>query len=241
MKKLIPHLLLISLFIFISGCSLLLNSRKYGSSSNESKVIALSGQTELTVSNPNGIISVASSDTAKDIYCKITKEVKSSESTSDVQSHLTDINVISSLSGSGVKIKVNNPKDDGRSYIINLEIVLPDNFNYNLTLGNGNINVNSPAKNLTLTLGNGTVKAAVDLKDNCNVSITVGNGSIFLRIPGTANAEVKAKVANGIVKTNGLSFNESHSSGKNLTGTLGTGAGSIDLTLGNGTIALTKK
>ena len=242
MKVFITNIVFISLFILLNGCNEhFFMSNRYESTSTESKVIALNGQTNFTIENTNGNIDVSTSDTAKSIYCKIDKKVKSSESEKDANAHLSDININTTESGTRVKIKVTHPNSDGRSYEIRFNIIMPDNFNYNLNLGNGNISVNSSTKNLTINIGNGNAVADVVLNDNCSVSMSVGNGSIDMKIPGSTNASINAEVGNGSVSNSGLSFENVHSSSRTLSGKLGSGKGSIDLSVGNGSIAVSRK
>lgn len=230
------------LLLTISGCRkghFLLGQHE--SSSTESRVITLNGQTDLTIENSNGNIVITSSDTAKNIYCKIDKKVKSSESKDDAKAHLSSISINTTKSSSGVRIKVDQPKNDDRGYEIKLGIVMPDNFNYNLNLGNGNVSVNSTTQNLIINIGNGNADADVVLKDKCNVAMSIGNGSIDLKIPGNTNAAVSAKVGNGHIHNNGLSLLNPKSYERILSGTLGNGTGSIYLNIGNGNITLSKK
>ncbi len=241
MKTSIYYLLFILSFIFFTGCEKFLTSNRYQSSSSESKVIALTGQTDFIVENTNGSINISASDTAKNIYCNITEEVKSSISESDAHEHLKDININTSKTGSGVNIKVQQPNNDGRTYKIDFEITMPDNFNYNLSLGNGNVSVNSSTKNLAINIGNGKADAGVILNEKCNVSVSVGNGTINLSIPGNTNAAVNAKVGNGSVSNEGLSFEDTQSNSRYFSGKLGSGSGNIDLSVGNGNIDISKK
>ena len=228
--------------ITISGCrkvGLILGQHE--SSSSELQEIALNGQKNLTIENTNGKIDISASDTAKNIYCKIEKEVKSGESSDDAKEHLSAISINVTKTSSDVKIKVNQPNNDDRTYLIKFDIVMPDNFNYNLNLGNGNVTVNSSTKNLVINIGNGNADADVNLADNCDVSMSVGNGLIDLKIPGSTNSVIDAKAGNGAVKTSGLNMEDEQSSIRNLTGKLGSGKGTIDLSVGNGMITVGKK
>lgn len=241
MKALIFCLLFVPFFILFNGCEKFLTSNQYESSSSESKVISLAGQTDFTVENTNGNIVISASDTAKNIYCNITKEVKSSISDNDAQAHLKDIIINTSKTGTGVKMSVNQPSNNDRTYIIKFGIIMPDNFNYNLELGNGNVTINSSTKNLAVNIGNGNADAGIVPKDECNVSMSIGNGSIDLKIPGSTNAAVNAKVGNGSISSEGLNFQEQKASSRNLSGKLGSGTGSIELSVGNGSISISKK
>ncbi len=241
MKKTILCLLLLSTFVFINGCIESFMPKRYVSTLNESKVIALTGQTDFTLGDPNGKIIITSSDTAKNIYCKITKEVRSRRSTSDAKAHLSDININTSRTGTGVKIKVEQPGSSSKSYKVNFDIILPEDFNCKVSLGNGNVTVNSSSKNLSVNIGNGKADIGSVLKDNSDVSISIGNGAIDFVIPGSTNAVVYAGVGNGKVSSSGLSFRNSQSSSRTLRGTLGSGSGSIHLSVGNGSIHISEK
>ena len=242
MKTLIRFLLPALIFIFISGCSEdSFMSDQFESESSESQVIDLSTQNNFTIENTNGNILISTSDTAKNIYCNIAKKVKSNQSVKDAQDHLSQISINTTKTNSGVKIKVDHPKNDGRNYEIKFGILMPDKFDYNLNLGNGNVTINSSTCGLVINIGNGSVDAGLDLMDTCHVSMSIGNGSIDLKIPGTTNALVNATVGNGSRSNNGLSFQNQHSNNKQFNGTLGSGVGSVKLNVGNGSIAMSKK
>jgi hypothetical protein len=159
----------------------------------------------------------------------------------DAQDHLSQISINTTKTNTGVKIKVDHPKSDGRNYEIKFGILMPDKFNYNLNLGNGNVTIKSSTRNLVINIGNGNADANVVLMDTCNVSMSIGNGSINLNIPGETNAAVNAVVGNGSISNNGLNLQNQNSNNKKLIGTLGNGSGSIALNIGNGSIAMSKK
>ncbi len=229
------------LFIFITGCKNSFISKQYETSKSESQVITLSTQTDFTIENTNGNIIISSSDTAKNIYCNITKKVKSGVSKDDAQAHLPDISINTSKTGTGIKIKIDHPKNDDRNYQTDFGILMPDNFNYNLNLGNGKISVNSSTRNLIVNIGNGKADAEVVLADKCNVSMSIGNGSIDLKIPESTNAAVNAIVGNGSISNEGFRFEDLQSSSRKLQGKLGSGTGSIVLSVGNGSINVSKQ
>ena len=242
MKTSILYLLSALSFVFITSCSEdNFISDQFESESTESQVIALTSQTEFTIENTNGNILISTSDTAKNINCVIAKKVKSKISENDAQAHLSLININTTKTNSGTKIKVDHPKNDDRNYEIKFGILMPDKFNYNLNLGNGNVTINSSTCNLVINIGNGNADANIVLMDTCNVSMSIGNGSIDFKIPGETNAAVNAVVGNGSISNNGLNFQNQNSNSKKFTGTLGNGAGSIVLNIGNGSIAMRKK
>ena len=219
-------MIILTALLLLSGCDNdPVSSNEYEYEEQEFNTIDLTAQTELIVENTNGSI-------------EIRKKVRSKISERDAKSHISDINV-SPLSGlSSVRLSVNNPSSDDRDYEINIEIILPKNFNYDLALGNGTINITSETKNINLSLGNGTVEADLVLADNCEAGVTVGNGTINFKVPNNTNAMFVASVGNGSIVNNGLSFQNQQTTSRTFSGRLGNGNGSIVLSLGNGTITM---
>ena len=142
MKTPILYLLFALSFIFIISCSEnSFLSDQFESESSESQVIETTTQNDLTIENTNGNILISTSDTAKNIYCNIAKKVKSKENVKDAQDHLSQISINTTKTNTGVKIKVDHPKNDDRNYEIKFGILMPNKFNYNLNLGNGNVTI----------------------------------------------------------------------------------------------------
>lgn len=234
---------LIFILILAIGCDKesVISSDQFESEIGESKVITLDTETSLVVENTNGIISVSASDTARNVSCFIKKKVKSRISENDAQASLSRINITYEKVSSSAKIKVNHPNNDDRNYEIELNIILPDKFNYNLSLGNGAISVVSQTRNLIVSLGNGSVQTNVTFLDTCSASLSVGNGELNFTIPENTNAVLNASVGNGAISNNGLSFQNQIVTDKKFNGTLGNGAGQIILSVGNGSITMNKK
>jgi hypothetical protein len=213
----------------------------YESEATESHSINLTTQTTIIVYNTNGNITITSSDTASNLYCDIVKKVKSNVSESDAQSHIPDIDISIEENVNNTKFDVDHPTDNDRNYEINFDIILPNNLNYDIALGNGNITLGSRTKLAVINLGNGNVTTDLTLEDTCAVSIAVGNGNINFAIPGNTNANLIASVGNGTISNTGLNFTNQQSSNNQFNGTLGNGAGSIVLSIGNGNIIMIKK
>lgn len=239
MKK--YFLIIFSIFLFLGCDEDSVSSNTYESEANESHTLNLTTQTELIVQNTNGNINVAGSDTTSNMYCFITKKVRSKISESDAQSHLSEIDITIQDNADNVKIEVDNPNDDDREYVITLDIILPNNLNNILTLGNGNIYVESITKKIIANLGNGNFTADVTLRDTCFVETAVGNGNLTLIIPDSTNALLTASVGNGNIINNGLNFQNQQINNNHFSGTLGNGVGRILLSLGNGNITMSKK
>ncbi len=235
-------ILIILSVIFITGCDENpIPGGEYEYRIDEFQTVNLSTQTKLELKNTNGDIVITGSDTAKNIYCNITKKVKSRISDRDAQSQAAQINISTQQNYDNIKLDVNNPVNDDREYQVNFNIILPNDFNQKITLGNGNISIDSHTKFLTVSLGNGNVKTDIVLKDTCSASISIGNGTMNLIIPDNTNAIINASIGNGNISNNGLNFQNQQISSKQFSGKLGNGVGKIVLTLGNGDIIMHKK
>jgi hypothetical protein len=239
MKK--YFLIIFSVFLFFGCDEDSVSSNTYEAEVDESHFLNLTTQTELIIQNTNGSISVTGSDTTNNMYCFITKKVRSKISKSDAQSHLSEIDITIQDNTDNVKVEVDNPNDDDRDYEITLNIIIPNNFDHILTLGNGNISVELITKKIIANLGNGNFSSDVTLQDICLVEVAVGNGNLTLIIPGSTNALLTASVGNGNISNNGLNFQNQHIDNNHFLGTLGNGAGRILLSLGNGNITMSKK
>ena len=231
---------IIAIMIFYIGCvDDTLSSRQFEETSQEFKTVHLTTQTELVMEVNNGEITLIASDTAASMYVNIIKSVRSSESGSDAADHLSDIVITTEENRDYIKFKVENP-DDARDYNTRFNIIMPNNFNFNLELGNGDINISSRTKRALLSLGNGNINAGIVLIDTCFIRFSLGNGNIQLSVPQTTNALVTSSVGNGNIINNGLNFQNQQSNNRQFSGRLGSGAGSIMLSVGNGTITMNK-
>ncbi|MFH1654919.1 MAG: DUF4097 family beta strand repeat-containing protein [Pseudomonadota bacterium] len=228
------------LFFLTSGCGGD-SSSSFIYEEDDSDTLTLTTQTELIVEDTNGNIVITGSDTTDALTCSISKKVTSKISDSDAQSHISDITVTVDNNAGNIRYEVAHPTSDSRSYEVNFDIVVPNNFNYVITLVNGNITLQSVTTSVDINLLNGTVNSDLILNDNCAVSIAVGDGDIDLTLPDTTNANLTASVVNGTINNAGLTFTNQQVSSTQFIGTLGTGDGSIVLSVGNGQIEMYKK
>lgn len=213
---------------------------EYEYEEEESLTLDVTTQTELIVENTNGSVTILGSDTAASVQIEITKKVRSKISERDAQSHISSIDISHPQSLNSISLIVSHPANDDRNYEINLDIILPNNFNYDLSLGNGTITITSGTKEISINLGNGTIESDLVLTNNCSVGFNVGNGTINLKIPGSTDAMLVASVGNGSITNNGLSFQNQQTTSKTFSGRLGNGNGNIVLSLGNGSITMSK-
>jgi hypothetical protein len=242
MKKSLYLILSISLIIFLTSCEdNTLSTNISDAQVEESQYISIPTQSNLVVKNTNGIIYISASDTAQNINLDITKRVKSLISRDDAQSQLSRIIISIEKNADDINIAVDNPQENERTYEIELSIILPNKFNYSLILGNGEIFVYANTRVLNASLGNGNIYTDVTLLDSCNVSLLLGNGNLDLIIPETTNTRVNATVGNGNLYINGLTFQNQQFNNKQFSGVLGNGSGSVVLSVGNGTLNVSKK
>ena len=239
MRKLFLLILLVLLYY---GCDEnTVSTLRYEAEATESDIINLTTQTLLIIYDTNGTITITSSDTTSKLYYNILKKVESNLSESDAQSHLSDINITVEEKVGNIKFDVNHPTSQDRDYLINFDIVLPHHIYSSIALGNGNIILESTTRSALINLGNGNATTDLTLEDTCAVAIAVGNGNIDFTVPDNTNANLTASAGNGTITNNELNFTNQQSSNNQFSGTLGNGAGSIVLNIGNGNIVMNKK
>ena len=180
-------------FALITGCGddPVYSPNQFEAEAGDTQFVNLTTQTNLIVKNTNGTISVSASDTLSGVYCEITRKVKSKISEADAQSHLEEIEVIITNNSTGISIDIDHPTNDDRDYEILLDILLPDNFKYDLSLGNGTVSTNSTTRYLVVGLGNGVVETDITLADTCFTSISLGNGDLNFTIPAASFAAAR--------------------------------------------------
>jgi len=86
-------------------------------------------------------------------------------------------------------------------------------------------------------LVNGQIQAKVTLPTDGVIAMSTVNGGINLNIPQSTSAEFSASVVNGTISTDLILINLV-STPTSLTGTLGTGEGTIALSTVNGSISV---
>jgi DUF4097 and DUF4098 domain-containing protein YvlB len=108
---------------------------------------------------------------------------------------------------------------------------------------NGSINVQGLADDLELNSVNGSIKATYQQIDNNidEIELATVNGSIKLYLPSELSATINAETMHGSIKTAfGLSSNKKMFSGRNLSGSVGSGDININLESVNGSIKVMK-
>ena len=233
------HIFILFIIVcLLCACDKTLSDRDHEYEEKESETVSLTDQTALFLQSRNGNITITGTDETSDMSFDITKIVKSRVSVSDAESHMSDISISIEEKTNEIEVYVDHPTNTDIDYIVNFSITLPLIFDYEIVLGNGNITLESTSRFVTVNLGNGNTSANLILLDTCAVDILTGNGNIDLAIPSGTNAYLNASVGNGTVTTSGLNIQNQVSSGKQITGDIGNGAGIIVLVVGNGNIRL---
>jgi DUF4097 and DUF4098 domain-containing protein YvlB len=106
---------------------------------------------------------------------------------------------------------------------------------------NGNVDCREILGDCEVALVNGQIECDVVLPIEGSCGLTTVNGNIILAIPDTTSSQLEAKLTNGSVSISGLQIKNMVSSRTSVSGTLGNGGGSIQLTTVNGNIEVQGK
>ena len=181
-----------------------------------------------------------------------------SESVSDAEQYLQDLQVLVSSSGSEVYVETEQPDETfGRGYDVFYQIEVPDHWRVNIDHVNGNVVLDSLFGTASVNAVNGdllvreingsldadlvngriTATAIVPVDGYCRLETV--NGLIDLSVPVNTSAMVNLDVVNGTMQINNLQLQQTNTSNQSISGRLGDGRGSIDLETVNGNIFLT--
>jgi len=178
-----------------------------------------------------------------------------SHSVSDAEKRLEGLTVEIDSTETSVEVRTEQPADtEGRDYLVNYTVSLPEVFDVAIVTANGTVTVRSLKNGVVvscanaevvgtdiegttlMTVANGSIDTEVTLPPGGGVTLGVANGDIHLKIPQSTSAEFAATVANGSVQIRNLTLSNMVTTPTKVTGTLGDGAGSITLDVANGDI-----
>jgi DUF4097 and DUF4098 domain-containing protein YvlB len=181
-----------------------------------------------------------------------------SESLADAEAHLDELQVSVSDLGDEIFAQTTQPDDtQGRSYIVDYNITLPQNLAAFVTNLNGSVTVRTLENRVTAfvangqvildaitgdtfaDLTNGQITAYIIVPLDGTADLSIVNGNIDLEIPTNTSADLTATVVNGIITTSNLDFQNLTQTSTSLSGTLGDGRGTITLSTANGNIEIT--
>jgi hypothetical protein len=189
----------------------------------------------------------------------VTAELRvGSDSYEDALDGLNRLDVRITVSNDEIFIQTLQPENtQGRHYVVDYTITLPsdvavetNHVNGNLIVGdiensvsadmvNGNADLSHIFGDASVSVGNGRIDATITLPLNGVIRLSSVNGDLDLRIPKTTSAELSALVDNGAITWGQLELTDTLTTNHSLSGTLGDGAGVIDLDTTNGDIRIT--
>lgn len=203
--------------------------------------------TLFTLIGVNGEISISGNAGANSVIITGIKRVLS-DSVEDAQAQLQNLNVNVQDLQSEILVETVQPAiSAGRSYIVNYTVTLPKFLKNNVTNLNGivtldsidnDVTVNNLNGTVTLTnitgnasanLLNGQIQSAVTLPLNGVIDMKTLNGDIDLEIPVNTSASLSASVTLGTITTQNLVLQNIVNTPTFLSGTLGSGQGTIRL------------
>lgn len=114
----------------------------------------------------------------------------------------------------------------------NDNVISADNVNCKVAL-------NKTTGNTFINMVNGQIESDIVLPPNGTITIKIVNGAIKLGVPQNTSAKFNANVINGSVNVTNLVFQNEVHTPVSFQGTLGTGEGTISLTIINGNISVT--
>jgi DUF4097 and DUF4098 domain-containing protein YvlB len=212
---------------------------------------------QLTLSATNGNITITGMPNTNSVSIGGEKKV-GSESIDDAEAHLSDIEVNVSDLSDEVLVETNQPQTtQGRNYIVNYTITLPQFLKVSVESVNGTViiksinnlvdvvNVNGQIKldeifaSTFVELVNGVIEGNISMPLAGTIDLKTTNGGVDLDIPRSTSASFSAKVTNGLISVSNLDLKDIVSTNTSFTGTLADGQGSIILHTINGNISVT--
>lgn len=251
-------LLVIPLLYFIPGCQI--NDYEpdpnFEYRENFLSTRAVSGKTEVFITNINGTITVIGVDTLSEARISGAKIVKD-QSEDAAMRHITDITVDVQETPSALTIRTLQPNTSGsRSYQVNYELLVPSTWKVTVNDVNGNVDIQNFHNTVTSTVVNGIVNAT-DITGSIGISLTNGtisgkaylpengscdlslvNGNISLLVPRTLSASVSASVTIGTVSATNLPISYTTNTRVAVVGVAGGGKGTVRLSSVTGVVQM---
>ena len=237
-KVILLSLLVLALGACGDGGGTSYNSSLFYASKPFSIEVPEGNHTNLTVHGVNGIIEVNGSAAVNSVYILGVKKVGSSTA-DDAQLHLDLLNVDVTEPGTEVLVKTVQPNPaDGREYIVEYAITVPDTMLVDASQANGEIIIQGMSSDLNAGQANGTIAVDSELPPGASIVLTMGNGNISLIIPTNTSATLWCASATGRVRTYNLNILDLVQTSHRLSGTLGGGNGDISISTANGNITV---
>ncbi len=219
--------------------------------------VTVEGHTRFRLEAVNGRIEIAGEPGGDTVI--VTAHLRAgSDSLDDALEGLDLLDVQITSSNEVINVQTLQPNNaQGRHYVVDYAITIPvdleiemNHVNGNVTIEamqntvsvdgvNGNVDLSDIFGDATATVDNGSIKAEITLPLDGSIRLSNANGDIDLRIPRTTSAELSALVDSGTITWDQLDLTDILQTEHSLSGTLGDGAGVIDLETINGDIRMT--
>ncbi|HKJ34768.1 MAG TPA: hypothetical protein VKA34_23285 [Balneolales bacterium] len=223
-----------------------------------SEEINYTNQTRLNLNGISGLIQIVGQKNISRITITGERRV-GSESVQDAEDHLKDLNVNIQDNGQEITVQTEQPQDSrGRLYEVDYVITMPDSMitllvnavSGNITIAkmadtvavqhtNGEIQLNDLSGNTYVSLYTGSIISRISLPMNGVLIQQMYNGTIDLNIPTTTSSSFEAYTYSGTIGLNNLNLQNVTQTNISLSGTLGSGLGTIVLSIDSGIINVT--
>jgi len=223
-----------------------------------SENVPVAGHSRIRLDAVNGEIVITGQPGATSVTVTAELIVGSNVSRLDAENGLNQLGVLVADQSDEIFVQTLQPNNMvGRQYIVNYTITVPNDLAVDVTQVNGHVTVLDIESSLfvevengnvhlsdifgfaTVNVDNGSVDGTVTLPPGGEIMFSVVNGDIDLRIPASTSAELSALVGFGAITWDNLDLLNVVHTNRSLTGTLGDGAGLIDLDTRNGNIDVT--
>ena len=204
------------------------------------KNVPVAGQSRLRLDAENGEIVITGQPSALSVTVTAEVRVGSNLSRADAEDGLDRVEVRVDVLPGEILVQTLQPDTlDGHRYLVDYTVTIPSNLAVEVAQVNGHVTVDDLGNSLLVTVENGSVFGTVNLPPGGEITLWAENGDLDLRIPTSTSAGLSARVDRGVITWNNLDFTNLVQTSRSLTGTLGGGAGLVDLDAGNGNIVVT--
>ncbi len=207
--------------------------------------VGVVNQTQFILNGIGGNVTVTGIPGATSVIITGEKRVQS-ESDEDAQAHMQELTVNVQDLPNEVRVETDRPQcNEGRKYIVDYMITLPNYFKTLVNIIGGDVTVdsiesdvlvNNLSGDITITnihgsaaidLFDGTIEGEVTLPLNGKIDLHTFNGDINLSIAENTSAEFSSSISNGTITVTNLVLQDKIETPTSQRGRLGSGQGTI--------------
>lgn len=221
------------------------------------ETVPVAGQSAVLLEAVNGTVLVSGRPGATSVT--VTAELRAGSDVSwlDAQEGLGQMGVLLTERPDAILVQTRQPAGfDGRQYLVNYTVTVPAHLVVDVSqvngrvtlldledllvdLTNGNVRLSGAVAAANVVVRSGNVSGTVSLRRGGEIVASTNTGNIEIRIPAATSSELTALVELGAITWDGLVLRDAVQTSRSLTGTLGDGAGRIELETRTGNIHLT--